>query len=619
MGSVHRSSPAHHAATLSSLTDEPLVEPTSGPRVAFAQHLDEPRPQNIGTGGWVMARKSRIPSMAWNRQSILVFADFNDFESPRGSRSQRAAERDDEVEEYNRNASSQPEGVSSSASSVFSLDKTLPEPPYHVFTLKTKKKLVYIVSLAGLFSPLSSNIYFPALGQISTDLKVSVSLVSLTITVYMIVQGLAPSFWGPLSDTQGRRITFIGTFMVYLLANVGLAFSNSFASLMVFRGIQAAGSAATISVGAGVIGDITTARERGGLIGVFGGIRMMGQSVGPVFGGIITQFLGFRAIFWFLFGLGALALGLILMLLPETLRSIAGNGTVRLTGIQRPFIYKFKPQPDAIMEPDNVQKKKVTLASIVAPLRFLFEKDVFVSLFFGSIVYTVWSMVTSSTTGLFQARFHLNDLQVGLAFLPNGAGCVAGSYLTGYLMDYDYRIVEGQYRKAKGIPDDVKLNKKTLVDFPIEKSRLRNIWWIVLVFILTTAFYGFSLSVNQIAVPLVLQFFIAYSATAVFSLNSALVIDLYPGASASATAVNNLMRCSIGAIGVASVELIIESIGAGPTFLMFSFVTAGLSPMLAIEWFYGEGWRLARTERLALVEMKKAAANIEDVKVATKI
>lgn len=41
----------------------------------------------------------------------------------------------------------------------------------------------------------------------------SLSLVSLTITVYMIVQGLAPSFWGPLSDTKGRRITFIGKFM----------------------------------------------------------------------------------------------------------------------------------------------------------------------------------------------------------------------------------------------------------------------------------------------------------------------------------------------------------------------------------------------------------------------
>lgn len=82
----------------------------------------------------------------------------------------------------------------------------------------------------------------------------------------MAVQGIAPSFWGPISDTKGRRITFIGmsavlsttsshadcsigTFIVYLAANVGLAFSESFPLLMVFRGLQAAGSSATISIG----------------------------------------------------------------------------------------------------------------------------------------------------------------------------------------------------------------------------------------------------------------------------------------------------------------------------------------------------------------------------------
>lgn len=72
---------------------------------------------------------------------------------------------------------------------------------------------------------------------------------------------------------------------------------------------------------------------------------MMGQSIGPVLGGIITQFLGFRSIFWFLFGLGSITLLLILLLLPETLRSIAGNGTLRLAGIHRPLIYTFSPLP----------------------------------------------------------------------------------------------------------------------------------------------------------------------------------------------------------------------------------------------------------------------------------
>jgi hypothetical protein len=148
---------------------------------------------------------------------------------------------------------------------------------------------------------------------------------------------------------------------------------------------------------------------------------MLGQSVGPVFGGILTQFLGFHSIFWFLAIMGSISLLLILLFLPETLRTIAGNGTVRLVGIQKPFICSIRPQTDVLTEFDpNAPKPRITIASIFSPLKFLVEKDVFITLFFGSIVYAVWSMVTSSTTALFQERYHLSNLLTGVAFLPNG-------------------------------------------------------------------------------------------------------------------------------------------------------------------------------------------------------
>ncbi|KAF7907514.1 uncharacterized protein EAF01_005100 [Botrytis porri] len=499
--------------------------------------------------------------------------------------------------------------VTSSANSVYVVKQELEQPPYHIFSMAKKRQLVYIVSLAGLFSPLSSNIYFPALKEISTDFNVSLSLVSLTVTVYMIVQGLAPSFWGPISDTKGRRITFMGTFIVYLASNIGLAFSDNFAALMAFRAIQAAGSAATIAVGAGVIGDITTPKERGGLIGIFGGIRMLGQSVGPVFGGIITQYLGFRAIFWFLFGLGALALLLIVAVLPETLRSLAGNGSIILEGIHRPLFY-VQPSTEHSSQ-ELPTKKSVTVSSVFAPLKFLLEKDVFVTLFFGAIIYTVWSMVTSSTTALFSEHFDLSNLELGLIFLPNGAGCISGSYLTGYLMDYNYKVVESRYRKQHNIPVDISIKANELLDFPIEVARMRNIWWIIIVFVIATALYGYSLSLEIIALPLVLQFFIAYTATAVFSSNSALIIDLYPGKSASATAVNNLSRCLLGAAGVAVVQLIIDALGSGVTFLIFAGITLACSPLLLLEWYHGGRWRMERAGNLEKKAEAKRARDLE--------
>lgn len=257
-------------------------------------------------------------------------------------------------------------------------------------------------------------------------------LIALTVTIYMLFQGLSPSFWGPLADNYGRRPVLLCTLAVYVLANLGLALSSSFPSLMAFRGIQAIGSASTIAIGAGIIGDVSVASERGGFMGLFGGsesdqvlyshlnglVRMFGQAVGPVFGGMLAQFLGFRSIFWFLFGLAIGVVVLIALFLPETLRSIAGNGSFQLYGIYRPLVNRRRG-PDIPKENRHVPKR-LSFSLLVESFKLLLEKDVLITLIFGGFTYTVWSMITSSTASLFKDEYHLNDLMIGLVFLPNG-------------------------------------------------------------------------------------------------------------------------------------------------------------------------------------------------------
>jgi hypothetical protein len=103
------------------------------------------------------------------------------------------------------------------------------------------------------------------------------------------------------------------------------------------------------------------------------------------------------------------------------MRSVAGNGMLRLTGIHRPLIYKIRGEPSYMIDPDeDFYRSKVTVLTFLDPLKLLMEKDILLSLVFGGVVYSIWSMVTSTTTGLFKQNFQLNELLLGLAFLPNG-------------------------------------------------------------------------------------------------------------------------------------------------------------------------------------------------------
>lgn len=119
--------------------------------------------------------------------------------------------------------------------------------------------------------------------------------------------------------------------------------------------------------------------------------------------------------------LSSLSLLSILLFLPETIRTVAGNGTVPLHGLYKPCIYYISGQKDANEDAIPAEKKsKITIPTAFVPLGFVIEKDVFITLFFGAIVYAIWSMVTSSTSGLFESVYGLDSLVVGLTFLANG-------------------------------------------------------------------------------------------------------------------------------------------------------------------------------------------------------
>ncbi|KAL9632536.1 MAG: hypothetical protein Q9204_003749, partial [Flavoplaca sp. TL-2023a] len=87
------------------------------------------------------------------------------------------------------------------------------EAPYSTFTKSQKRWIILLIAMAGFFSPLSANIYFPAINYLARDLSISLELINLTITAYLLCQGIVPSLIGDTADMIGRRPVYIAAFV----------------------------------------------------------------------------------------------------------------------------------------------------------------------------------------------------------------------------------------------------------------------------------------------------------------------------------------------------------------------------------------------------------------------
>jgi MFS family permease len=119
------------------------------------------------------------------------------------------------------------------------------DTPFSIFTYREKKWISFVASFGAMFSTLSSYIYMPALVPIATDLGVSIALVNLTVTSYLVVAGIAPAFMGDIADQGGRRPAYILMFALVVTSNIGLALQNSYAALLILRMVQSAGASGT--------------------------------------------------------------------------------------------------------------------------------------------------------------------------------------------------------------------------------------------------------------------------------------------------------------------------------------------------------------------------------------
>ncbi|KLJ12114.1 hypothetical protein EMPG_12759 [Blastomyces silverae] len=414
----------------------------------------------------------------------------------------------------------------------------------------------------------------------------------------MAAQAIIPFIWGALSDFQGRRIVYLSSFIIFTGACVGLAKTSNYPQLMVLRCLQSIGSASTIVVGTGVLGDITTREERGGYMGYFQAGQMLPLAIGPILGGVFADTLGWRSIFWFLAIYSAVFLVFLGLSLPETLRSLVGNGSIPARGISKcPLTYFQPPRAAQGSQQDSAQRSTTVISNdkksfnFFGPIRIVLSLEITFAIVFVSICYALWQMTLTAQSTLLKQTYNLNDTQVGLTYVANGVGCMVSTASTGRLLDVDYKRIKSKYSGPAE-------------SFPLERARLRTAWFWAGVQSASILAFGWTLDKNvHISVPIISTLIVGWTTTSIQCLVFTFLVDVYPDRAATAAAALNLFRCLLGGGGAATVFPIIKGIGIGWTFtLLAGILLLGLG-LLGVQFVYGPRWRGKARSRLGSTDV----------------
>ncbi|EFX01825.1 major facilitator superfamily transporter multidrug resistance [Grosmannia clavigera kw1407] len=514
---------------------------------------------------------------------------------------------------------------SSSPSPIHNVVTTLPPeeqvpPPYSIYSTWEKRWIVLGASLGAFISPLTGQIYLPALNKIETDFHITASKVNLTVTTYMIFQGITPMFVGGLADGAGRRPAYAICFVVYIGANIGLALCRNYASLLVVRCVQSAGSSSTVALCQAVVADIVSSAERGQYIGITIIPIVFAPSLGPVLGGLLSQYLGWRSIFWFLTIVGAVLFVGLMLFLPETCRKIVGDGSVRPHPIHRTLFQLMQEQrhkrarkrQQMAVHPGGTDAAstastpppplKIQVPNLLLSVKLATQKEIGLLLLYSSLLFAGFYAIGTSLPSTLK-EYGLDEVEIGLCYLPLAVGSIVAAFVVGPAINRGY-----QKEAAKLGRKVDRSHQADLSDFPIERARLKVGIPLYVLSCAVMLCWGWAVQKRaHLAVLCVLLFLNGIGMTGFNNAANALLVDVTPGRAGAAVAANNLTRCLVGAAATAVITPMISHMGAGWAFFLIGIIYVAAMPGLFLIQNRGMKWR----QQLLKEEERKTAQNYE--------
>jgi DHA1 family bicyclomycin/chloramphenicol resistance-like MFS transporter len=166
--------------------------------------------------------------------------------------------------------------------------------------------------------PLSTDLYLPSLPSLARYFAVGVDDIQLTLSVFLVGLATAQLVYGPLSDRFGRRPVLLVGLAIYVVASIVCMLAPSVPVLVVARFVQAVGACVGPVLGRAVVRDVYGREGAARVLAYMSAAMALAPAIGPILGGFLEEWFGWRINFLALVLYGSGGLVLAWRLLPET-------------------------------------------------------------------------------------------------------------------------------------------------------------------------------------------------------------------------------------------------------------------------------------------------------------
>ena len=170
-------------------------------------------------------------------------------------------------------------------------------------------------ALAMFLAALEQSIVNPAMPRIVSELG-GLELYPWLVQGFVIAQITAIPAAGALSDSLGRKPLLLAGLLIFLGGSAGCGAANDIYMLIAFRALQGVGAGVLMMATFSVIGDLFPPSDRGRYMGLFAAVFALSSVIGAPLGGVLTEQLSWRWVFWAMFVVGPPALLVIAWKMP---------------------------------------------------------------------------------------------------------------------------------------------------------------------------------------------------------------------------------------------------------------------------------------------------------------